>query len=95
MTTTPRTLTLAWLALVALTLLGITLGEWESPGLWTTLAVAAVMTLKGRLVIDHFLELGNAHRRIRQLVRLYAALLPALVVLTHLFGPHIARLTTL
>ncbi|MCB1939092.1 MAG: cytochrome C oxidase subunit IV family protein [Rhodocyclaceae bacterium] len=95
MTSTPRTLTLAWLGLVVLTLAGALLGERSTPGIWTTLVIAAVMAIKGRLVIDHFLELGNAHIRIRRLVRLYACVLPALAVITALFGPHIARLTTL
>ena len=92
---TARPLTLAWLALAGLTLTGALLGEAGQPGFWVTISVAGMMAVKGRLVIDHFLELGSAHSSIRALVRLYANVIPALVVITYLFGPQIARLTTL
>jgi hypothetical protein len=46
-------------------------------------------------VIDHFLELGGAHPSIRRLVRFYAVALPVMLILTDLFGPQIAWLTTL
>ncbi len=95
MQTTARSLTFAWLALAGLTLTGALLGEAGQPGFWVTLSVAVMMAVKGRLVIDHFLELGRAHRSIRKLVRLYAHVIPAMVVITYLFGPQIARLTTL
>ncbi len=90
-----RTLTLAWLVLLGLTLLGGVVGNAGSPGLWVTVAVAAMMAFKGRVVIDHFLELGGAHPSIRRLVRFYAVALPVMLILTDLFGPQIARLTTL
>lgn len=92
---TTRSLTLSLLALVVLTLTGALLGEVGKPGFWVTLSVAVMMAVKGRLVIDQFLELGNAHTSIRALMRLYANLIPALVMITYLFGPQIARLTTL
>lgn len=92
---TIRSLTLSWLALTGLTLTGALLGEAGQPGFWVTISVAVMMAVKGRLVIDHFLELGNAHHSIRKLVRLYANVIPALVVITYLFGPQIAQLTTL
>ncbi len=90
-----RTLTLAWLVLLGLTLIGSAAGNASSPGLWVTVAVAAMMAFKGHVVIDHFLELGGAHPAIRRLVRFYATALPVMLILTDLFGPQIARLTTL
>jgi hypothetical protein len=41
------------------------------------------------------MELGNAHPAIRRLVRLFGLLARALMVLVYLFGPQIARITTL
>ena len=90
-----RTLTFAWLVLLGLTLIGGVVGNTGSPGLWVTVAVAAMMAFKGRVVIDHFLELGGAHPSIRRLVRFYAVALPVMLILTDLFGPQIAWLTTL
>ncbi len=85
----------AWLLLIVLTLGGGWLGESSHPGIATYLLVAGFMALKGRLVIDHFLEMGSAHRSIRRVVRWFGLALPLLVVVSYFFGPEIARLTTL
>lgn len=95
MKTSTRNVNLAWLLLIALTLGGTLLGESSNPGFWTSVLLAGIMALKGRMVIDHFLELGNAHPSIRRLVRLYATALPLLVIVSYFFGPQIARLTAL
>lgn len=86
---------LAWLLLVALTLGGAWFGEAGEPGLGVTLFVAGVIAVKGRLVIDHFLELRQANARIRRLMNLYFYVIPAMVIGTALFGDVIARLTSL
>jgi hypothetical protein len=87
-------LDVVWLALVALTLGGAWLGESAEPGLPVTVSVAAALAFKGRMVIDHFMELGNANRSIRRLMRAYFYLLPLAAIATHLFGDRLARLTT-
>jgi len=92
---TPRRLDLVWLLLIGLTLGGAILGEAAEPGLWVTLGMASVMVLKGRMVIDHFMELADANRTIRRMVRLYGIAIPLLLVLTHIFGAQIAALTSL
>lgn len=86
---------LLWLVLVALTLGGSLLGETAEPGLAVTLIISLTMAFKGRMVIDHFMELKTANRTIRNLMRAYFYVLPLLVVLTSLFGDRLARLTTL
>ena len=43
---------LTWLVLVVLTLGGAYLGEFASSGFWTTLVIALITAVKGRLVID-------------------------------------------
>ena len=95
MTASTRSVDWAWAILVTLTLAGVAIGEGAEPGFWITLTVAAIAALKGRLVIDHFMELSSAHPAIRRLVRLFGLLAPALMVLVYLFGPQIARITTL
>lgn len=85
----------AWLLLVALTLGGAWLGERGEPGLGAAAFVAGVIAVKGRLVIDHFLELKQANVRIRRLMNLYFYVIPAMVIGIALFGDVIARLTSL
>jgi hypothetical protein len=84
-----------WILLVGLTLAGIAIGEGATPGFWVTVTVAVIATVKGRLVIDNFMELGGAHPGIRRLVRAFGLLVPALMVLVHLFAPEIAAITSL
>lgn len=90
-----QTLNLLWLLLVALTLGGAYLGEAAEPGLAVTLVISLTMAFKGRIIVDHFMELKTANRTIRKLMRAYFYVLPLVVVLTTLFGDRLARLTTL
>jgi len=46
-------------------------------------------------VIDYFMELANANRTIRRMVRLYGIAIPVLLILTYLFAPQIAHMTSL
>jgi len=95
MTRHDRKLTLAWIFLLVLTLAGGYLGETAEPGLGITLIVAAVIAIKGRVVIDHFMELVEANQRIRRLMNTYFYVLPAMVIAVDLCGPWLARLTTI
>jgi len=88
-------LNLLWLLLVALTLGGAYLGEAAEPGIAVTLVISLTMAFKGRIIIDHFMELKTANHTIRKLMRAYFYVLPLVVVLTTLFGDRLARLTTL
>lgn len=93
--TQKQTIDLLWLLLVALTLGGAFLGEAAEPGLAVTLVISLTMAFKGRMIIDHFMELKKANRTIRNLMRAYFYVLPLVTVLTHLFGDWLARVTTL
>lgn len=86
---------LLWLLLVALTLGGAFIGEAAEPGIAVMLVISLTMAFKGRVIIDHFMELKTANRTIRNLMRAYFYVLPLLTVLTYLFGDWLARLTTL
>lgn len=90
-----QTITLLWLLLAALTLGGAYLGEAAEPGLAVTLIIALTMAFKGRIIVDHFMELKTANRTLRKLMRAYFYALPLVIVLTTLFGDRLARLTTL
>lgn len=84
-----------WLLLVGLTLGGAWIGESAEPGLAVTMVIALTMAFKGRMVVDHFMELKTANRTLRNLMRGFFYVIPAVTVLTTLFGDWLARLTTL
>ncbi len=92
---TIRKLDQVWMLLIALTLGGVVVGEGADPGFWVTLLVAGITAVKGRLVIDYFIEVGDALPSIRRLMRVFGLLVPALIVLTYLFGSQIADVTSL
>ena len=95
MVTSARTLDFVWILLIALTLGGVVIGEGAEPSFWITVIVAVITTFKGRMVIDYFMEVGDAHPAIRRLVRIYGFLVPLLMILVYLYGPAIAQLASL
>jgi hypothetical protein len=84
-----------WLILIGLTFLGALLGERGQAGWLLTMTVVVLIALKGSIVIDHYMEMRSANQRIRNILRLFVMLIPALVILSHLWGEDIRRLTTL
>ena len=90
-----RRIDLLWLLLLALTLGGALIGETAEPSLAITLFIVVTMAFKGRIIIDHFMELKTANRTLRNLMRAYFYAVPLVIVLTTLFGDWLARLTTL
>ncbi len=90
-----RVLTAAWLGLVALTLVGLGLGEWFRDARWLPLLVAAIIWLKGVLVARHFIESHLAHRFIARLLQGFIAIAPTALILTAFFGDTLARWATL
>ena len=90
---TQRKLDLAWLMLVVLSVGGAGIGSTDRSGLAVAVIVALVMALKLRLVSRYFLELNEAHARIRTAVHTFCYGMPILVILTTAFGDTLARLT--
>ena len=90
-----RVLTAAWLGLVALTLVGLGLGEWFREARWLPLLVAAIIWLKGALVARQFIESHIAHPFIARLLQGFIAIAPTALVLTAFFGDTLARWATL
>jgi hypothetical protein len=76
-----KSVTLVWLALVALTLGSAWLGEEGWPALVTALVVALIVAVKGLLVIRHYMGLVEAGSRLRAVMRLYFVVVPALILL--------------
>lgn len=88
-------LTVAWLVLVALTLLGLALGEWARAARWLPLMVAAIIWLKGAVVARHFIESNVAHPFIARLLQIFIAIAPLALIATGFFGATLARWATL
>ena len=90
-----KPLTLAWLALVVLTLLSLELGQWLHGFAGLPLLVAAIVWIKGTLVARHFIEAQIAHPFIRNVLRIFIAFAPLALILLAFFGREFARWATL
>lgn len=84
-----------WLFLIGLTLAGAWLAETGHAGWPLTLMVATLIVVKGRMVIDFYMEMRSANTRIRRVLYAFVILVPLLVILSHGWGDVIKRLTTL
>ncbi len=90
-----RSLTYAWLGLVALTLVSLGLGEWFRDADWLPLLVAAIIWIKGTAVAFRFIEIGVTHPFIRRVVQAFIAIPPLALLATAYFGGTLARWATL
>ncbi|HEB96246.1 MAG TPA: thiosulfate reductase [Sedimenticola thiotaurini] len=90
-----RILDRLWLTLMLLTLGSAWLAESAETGLLVTLAIALVVSFKGLMIVDHFMELRHANVVLRRLMRIYFYVIPSLIVLVYLFPRQIANLTSL
>ncbi|WP_295009052.1 hypothetical protein [uncultured Dechloromonas sp.] len=88
-------ITAAWLALVALTLLSLGLGEWFRDVSWLPLVVAAIMWIKGVVVARCFIESHVAHPFIARVLQVFIALAPIALIVTAFFGSTVARWASL
>lgn len=84
-----------WLLLVGLTFTGAWLAETGRAGWPLTFIVAGLIAFKGRMVIDHYMEMTAAHARIRRLLYAFVTVVPLLVIASQGWGDVIKRLTTL
>lgn len=75
-----------WALLLLLTLGGGWLGESGDPGLGLVLFVTVTIAIKGRIVVDHFMELKSANPTLRRLMRLYFYLIPLMTLLVYLLN---------
>ena len=84
-----------WLVLISLTLFSAYMAERAEPGFISVAIMAAVLAIKGRIIVDHFMELKSAHKLLRTLMRVYFYVIPTLIIIVALFPEQIARWTTL
>ena len=84
-----------WLLLMLLTLLSAYMAETATPGLNSIIIMAIVLAIKGRIIVDYFMELKDAHLLVRTLMRVYYYVIPALIILVYLFPEQIVQWTEL
>jgi len=84
-----------WLLLITLTLFSAYMAERANPGFISVAIMAAVLAIKGRVIVDHFMELKHAHKLLRSLMRTYFYVIPSLIIIVYLFPEQIAKWTSL
>jgi hypothetical protein len=84
-----------WLLLVALTGAGAWLAETGHASWFLTFVVAGLIAFKGRMVIDHYMEMTTANTRIRRVLHIFVTIVPILVLLSHGWSDVIRRITTI
>jgi cytochrome c oxidase subunit IV len=84
-----------WIFLIALTLFSAYMAEQANPGLNSVVIMAVVLAIKGRIIVDHFMELKTSHKVLRTLMQVYFYVIPALILLVYLFPEQIATWTSL
>lgn len=86
---------LLWMLLIALTLFSAYMAEQKSPGFDSVAIMALVLAIKGRIIVDYFMELKYSHYILRALMRIYFYVIPAMIILVYLFPGQIAEWTVL
>ena len=84
-----------WLSLIVLTLFSAYIAEQAAPGLDSVAIMALVLAIKGRIIVDYFMELKHSHYILRTLMQAYFYVIPALIILVYLFPEQIAEWTVL
>lgn len=84
-----------WLLLLGLTGAGAFFAETGRSSWFLSLAVAALIGVKGRLVIDHYMEMNAANTRIRRVLHAFVTVVPLLVLLSHGWSDVIRGITTI
>ncbi len=84
-----------WLLLMVLTLFSAYMAEQSHPDLFSVSIMAIVLAIKGRIIVDYFMELKEAHPVLRSLMRAYFYVIPMLIILVYIFPEKIATWTVL
>jgi len=84
-----------WIILIALTLFSAFMAEQDSQGLGSISIMALVLAIKGRIIVDYFMELKTANVLIRTLMQVYFYVIPMMIIAAYLFPDQIARWATL
>ena len=84
-----------WFLLMAMTLINAAIAEQAEPSLLITIMICAMIVIKARLVIDHFMELKSASPYIYHMMNAYFYIFPLVAVLVWLYPETLAEWTSL
>ncbi len=90
-----KRINILWLVLIVLTLFSTYMAEQATPGLNSVMIMALVLAIKGRIIVDYFMELKDSHVILRTLMQVYFYVIPAMIILVFLFPEKIALWTEL
>ena len=90
-----KRINILWLVLIVLTLFSTYMAEQATPGLKSVVIMALVLAIKGRIIVDYFMELKDSHVILRTLMQVYFYVIPAMIILVFLFPEKIALWTEL
>jgi len=90
-----KLINMLWIVLIILTLFSAYMAERGTVSFYSVAVMAAVLAIKGRIIVDHFMELKNAHIVLRTLMRAYFYVIPIMIIIVYLFPEQIAKWTTL
>ena len=82
-----------WLLLIGLTFTGAWFAETGQSGWPLTLTVAFLIGFKGKVVIDHYMEMRHCNSRLRHTLYIFGSVVLVMVILTHGWGEAIRDLT--
>ena len=74
-----------WLTLLVIVLFNTLLGENVESTALVSILVALTVMYKGLMVIDHFMELKDANKYLRWMMRIYFIFFPSLIILSAFF----------
>jgi cytochrome c oxidase subunit IV len=94
-TNTVKQINNLWLILIVLTLFSAYMAEREASGLSSVSIMALVLAIKGRIIVDYFMELKHSHVVLRRLMQAYFYVIPLFIILVYLFPEYIAKWTVL
>ncbi len=90
-----RLINILWIMLIILTLFSAYMAERGTTEFYSIAIMAVVLAIKGRIIVDHFMELKNAHIVLRTLMRVYFYIIPMMIIIVYLFAEQIAKWTSL
>lgn len=80
---------------MGITIVNAIIAEAVNTTFGVSVLIAIAVAFKGYMVVEYFMELHNAHRFIRNMMRAYFYVIPLLIVLVQAFPEQIARMTQL
>ena len=90
-----KLINILWIVLIILTLFSAYMAERGTIEFYSIAIMAIVLAIKGRIIVDHFMELKNAHIVLRTLMRVYFYIIPMMIIMVYLFAEQIAKWTSL